>query len=254
MRPETRAVLLDGLRGAADYGTASAFKSAGISALAKTGTILMPSGAALGLVVALTPADKPTRAIVVAAPGGAGLDAAAIAAEIEGERGRGSFSPSDPNPRRSTGPLTATNSGQEAKKIPGPVSLRLGRTLANGSTRVESLAIDDYIGQVLAGEGQPRAGDAAQQALAITARTFALANRNRHRARRIRSLRHHALPGGETRDGRYPPRRPGDQRPRAAASGAAGVRVLFRVVRRPVRAGVAGLARRDRLCRCTAAA
>jgi SpoIID/LytB domain protein len=34
---------------------------------------------------------------------------------------------------------------------------------------------------VLAGEGQPRAGDAAQQALAITARTFALANRNRHK-------------------------------------------------------------------------
>lgn len=181
MRPATKAVLLEGLRGAADYGTASALKSAGISALAKTGTILMPNGAALGLVVALTPANKPTRGIVVAAPGGAGLDAAAIAAEIEGERGRGSFSPSDPNPRRSTGPVTATNSGLTAKKIPGPISLRLGRTLANGATRVETIAIDEYIGQVLAGEGQPRAGDAAQQALAITARTFALANRNRHR-------------------------------------------------------------------------
>ena len=35
---------------------------------------------------------------------------------------------------------------------------------------------------MLAGEGQPQAGDAAQQALAITARTFALANRNRHRS------------------------------------------------------------------------
>ena len=42
--------------------------------------------------------------------------------------------------------------------------------------------MDAYIAQVLSGEGQPRAGDAAQQALAITARTFALANRNRHRA------------------------------------------------------------------------
>ena len=41
--------------------------------------------------------------------------------------------------------------------------------------------MDDYIAQVLAGEGQPRAGDAAQQALAITARTFALSNLNRHR-------------------------------------------------------------------------
>ena len=41
--------------------------------------------------------------------------------------------------------------------------------------------MDDYVAQVLAGEGQPTAGDAAQQALAIAARTFAQANRNRHR-------------------------------------------------------------------------
>lgn len=173
MKPDTRAVLLAGLRGAAEYGTASAFKTAGISAIAKTGTILMPGGAALGLVVALTPAEKPVRGIVVAAPGGASLDAAAIAAEIEQERSRGSFSPSDPNPRRSTGPVITSHD---------PLwSIRLGRSLANGGTKIESIALDVYIAQVLAGEGQPRAGDAAQQALAITARTFALANRNRHR-------------------------------------------------------------------------
>ena len=59
--------------------------------------------------------------------------------------------------------------------------LRLGRTLADGRVRVESVALDDYVAQVLAGEGQPTAGDAAQQALAITARTFAVANRGRHR-------------------------------------------------------------------------
>jgi SpoIID/LytB domain protein len=53
--------------------------------------------------------------------------------------------------------------------------------MADGSTRVETLAVDTYIAQVLAGEGQPAAADAAQQALAITARTFAIANRNRHR-------------------------------------------------------------------------
>ena len=34
MRPETKAVVLEGLRGAAEYGTASAFKTGGISALA----------------------------------------------------------------------------------------------------------------------------------------------------------------------------------------------------------------------------
>ena len=64
---------------------------------------------------------------------------------------------------------------------PDPV-IRLGRASPGGKTRVERLAVDAYIAQVLAGEGQPAATEAAQQALAITARTFALANRNRHRA------------------------------------------------------------------------
>ena len=74
--------------------------------------------------------------------------------------------------------LAVAASGREG----GPLApIRLGRTLADGRTRIETVAVDDYIAQVLAGEGQPRAGDAAQQALAITARTFAMANRNRHR-------------------------------------------------------------------------
>jgi stage II sporulation protein D len=55
--------------------------------------------------------------------------------------------------------------------------IRLGRT-----TGVQTIALDAYIAQVVAAEGQPAAPDGAQQALAITARTFALANRNRHRA------------------------------------------------------------------------
>jgi SpoIID/LytB domain protein len=59
--------------------------------------------------------------------------------------------------------------------------IRLGRTAAD-RTRVETIALDSYIAQVLAGEGQPKASDAAQEALAITARTFAMANRNRHRS------------------------------------------------------------------------
>jgi stage II sporulation protein D len=58
--------------------------------------------------------------------------------------------------------------------------IRLGRTQSDGSTKIETLSLDDYLAQVLAGEGQPKAGDAAQQALAITARTFAIFNRNRH--------------------------------------------------------------------------
>ena len=168
----TRAVLLDGLRGAAEYGTASALKAAGVSALAKTGSILMPSGASLGLVVALTPADRPTRGVVVAAPGGAGVDAAAIAADL-----LSAPAPSAPTTKAPQAPYAP-----KAPSSPVPLApIRVGRSLADGRPRVETLAVDDYIAQVLAGEGQPRAGDAAQQALAITARTFAMANRHRHR-------------------------------------------------------------------------
>jgi SpoIID/LytB domain protein len=76
--------------------------------------------------------------------------------------------------------IAQTRTAPATSRAVGP-SIRLGRTLADGSTRVETIALDDYIAQVLAGEGQPSAADAAQQALAITARTFALANRNRHR-------------------------------------------------------------------------
>ena len=186
MRPETKAVVLEGLRGAAVYGTASALKESDVSALAKTGSIVMPNGGALGLVVALVPADTPTRAIVVAAPGAAGLDAAAIAADVI--RGRGSFLVADNKilgpPAGQTAiqkPRSQSNSVVEIERIPDPF-FRLGRTLPNGDNKIERIAIDEYIAQVLAGEGQPKASDAAQDALAITARTFALANRNRHRA------------------------------------------------------------------------
>jgi SpoIID/LytB domain protein len=70
----------------------------------------------------------------------------------------------------------------QPSSINGPDFLRLGRTLPDGQTRIERIAVNEYIAQVLAGEGQPRAADAAQEALAITARTFAIANRNRHRS------------------------------------------------------------------------
>lgn len=181
MKPETRAVVIEGLRGAAEYGTASALADAGIAALAKTGSILMPSGIPLGLVVALTPAHSPTHAIVVAAAGAAGLDAATVAAQRLRGRGQPTSTAAGNSPAANA---TAANSPNATKSVekngPDPL-VRLGRT--DGSrTRVETIALDAYIAQVLAGEGQPKASDAAQEALAITARTFALANRNRHRA------------------------------------------------------------------------
>ena len=75
-------MLLNGLRGAADYGSASALSARKIAAFAKTGTAPMPGGGWMGMVVALEPVLKPTRGIVVVAPGVAGLDAAAIAADV----------------------------------------------------------------------------------------------------------------------------------------------------------------------------
>ena len=151
---------------------------------------------------------------------------------------------------RTLAPAAPRHLAPRHPSAPGTLApIRLGRTLPDGRTRVETLAVDDYIAQVLAGEGQPRAGDAAQQALAITARTFALANRNRHRREGfdLCDTTHCQV----LRPATAMTRRAAEATigPRAAAPGAAGVRVLLRLVRRPVRAGLAGLARRDRLSR-----
>ena len=155
-----RRVLLDGLRGAASYGSAQALKIREMPILAKTGTAPMPGGSWMGLVVALEPADKPTRGIVVVAPGAAGLDAAAIAAAVLG------------SPDRSPEPATTTTVR----------SVRVGLTgTGGGKPQPLNMDLEEYIARVVAAEGEPRAPDAAQQALAITARTFALANLQRHR-------------------------------------------------------------------------
>jgi stage II sporulation protein D len=145
-------VLLEGLRGAATYGSASELASRGIPALAKTGTASMPSGGSLGVLIAFTPADAPRRAIIVVAPGAAGRDATSIAGDL----------------------LAPARDARE--------TVRVGVMTPDGKTRVETLALDDYVARVVAGEGTPRDSEAAQQALAIAARTFTLANRDRHRA------------------------------------------------------------------------
>jgi stage II sporulation protein D len=59
-----------------------------------------------------------------------------------------------------------------------------GQTIRVGSVatgRIATLPLETYVARVLAGEGEARAADAAQQALAIAIRTFALANQRRHR-------------------------------------------------------------------------
>jgi stage II sporulation protein D len=58
-----------------------------------------------------------------------------------------------------------------------------GRTLRIGSTtngQVTQIPLEVYVSRVLAGEGDPKAADAAQQALAIAIRTYTLKNRDRH--------------------------------------------------------------------------
>src|SRR5712691_3145679 len=58
------------------------------------------------------------------------------------------------------------------------VRIQLGAT---GDRRIVDLPIESYVARVLAGEGEPGAGDAAQQALAIAIRTFMIANAGQHR-------------------------------------------------------------------------
>jgi stage II sporulation protein D (peptidoglycan lytic transglycosylase) len=58
-----------------------------------------------------------------------------------------------------------------------------GRTIRLGSVadgRVITVPLEVYVARVLAGEADPKAGDAAQQALAIAIRTYTLKNVDRH--------------------------------------------------------------------------
>jgi SpoIID/LytB domain protein len=161
---EARRVLLEGLGGAAEYGTASALGRSKVSATAKTGTAPMPGGSHMGLLVALSPRDRPTRAVVVVAPGVAGADAATIAADLLRDG-------------RSTGaPIQRWATPAPLQRTDPPTTIKIS---VNG--RINTLGLEEYVARVVAGEGQPRAAAAAQQALAITARTFALANLGRHR-------------------------------------------------------------------------
>lgn len=60
-----------------------------------------------------------------------------------------------------------------------------GRTLAIGALSsggaVSNVPLELYVARVLAGEGEPNAAEAAQQALAVAIRTYAVVNAGRHR-------------------------------------------------------------------------
>ena len=77
-------------------------------------------------------------------------------------------------PTRAQGDPTDT----DLEAASGGRTIRVGALATDG--RVTLLPLEVYVARVLAGEGEPRAADAAQQALAIAIRTYALANLDRH--------------------------------------------------------------------------
>jgi SpoIID/LytB domain protein len=165
-----RQAVLDGLRGSAVYGTSSAFALRGVAAYAKTGTSEASGGGVQGLVVAVWPAGAPARGIVLLAPGAAGMDAADLAAQVASGRSGG---------HSSVVPSVPASKGSAPGEVTGIV-LRIGTPKREGGYAVERVPLDEYVARVLGGEAAPRSGVAALEALAITARTFALANTGRH--------------------------------------------------------------------------
>lgn len=158
MPEAARRMLRAGTELAARTGTASALESSGFSGLAKTGTAPMPGGGVAGVVVAVINTELPTHAIVVVAPGAAGSDAAAEAAKILTRHGA---------PRRRLGEPT----------------VRVGIARRDGTGYdAAPRPLEDYVSQVVAGEMGPDAPAAALEAMAIAARTFAVANAGRHAA------------------------------------------------------------------------
>jgi len=149
----TRGMLRRGVEMAARTGTASALAAAGFGGLAKTGTAQMPGGGYYGIVTAVVNTELPTHAIVVVVPGGAGADAAELAARLLARHGA---------PRRNG-------------------SVRVGIANRAGGYDVRSMVFESYVSQVVAGE-MGEAAPPALEAMAITARTFVAANRGRHAA------------------------------------------------------------------------
>lgn len=150
-RPETLTAVRQGLRAAAEDGTAGALGARGIDALAKTGTVVV-GGVSQGLVVGVTPSVNPTIGFALLVSGASGSDAAMLAAQRLGDR-----------------------------SSPPRAAPRIGITRPSGGYDVRTIPLDDYVAAVVAGETAGQT-PAALEALAITVRTYTEANRGRHAA------------------------------------------------------------------------
>jgi stage II sporulation protein D (peptidoglycan lytic transglycosylase) len=73
--------------------------------------------------------------------------------------------------------VTATDSDLE--RASAGRTLAIGALSSNGA--IATIPLEVYVARVLAGEGEPGAADAAQQALAVAIRTYAIVNAGRHR-------------------------------------------------------------------------
>jgi stage II sporulation protein D len=75
-----------------------------------------------------------------------------------------------------------SSSSHAAQQDPLRSEIRIGMLRPGGGYTVQTVAVEPYIARVLAGEAARDSRPAALEALAITIRTFALANRGRHGA------------------------------------------------------------------------
>ena len=196
-----------------------------------------PADRSSGLPWRSSPPTAPTRGVVVVTPGAAGLDAASIAADLLRAAPRGAAAGTVPADI-SAGTVPAEACGSPPSAPADDTRVRIGMSAAGSSPKVVEMDLEDYVARVLAGEGQPRAGAAAQQALAITVRTFAVANRGRHRREGFDFCDTTHCQVFRTATDVYAPRRGGDLRTSAAARWSAGDRLLLGALRREVGAGV----------------
>lgn len=189
------------LREAALSGSAGALRANHIDALAKTGTVVA-GAVAQGLVVGVAPARAPRIGFVLLASGAAGIDAAALAAArltrldvgalgpLSNERGNrlSPFAKATEDHRHLAGggqpaisspPADGLYAQSRNRSDTSPM-VRLGAASPRGGYDVRELPLEEYVAQVVAGESAPGSTGAGLEALAIAARTFAVANRGRH--------------------------------------------------------------------------
>ena len=162
-RLTARAIVVDGLRGAALYGTAGGFSERGLDVAAKTGTANQSAGGTMGVVVAAWPVEVPRS--------GHRARRRRRGRERRRRPGRG-------DRRRIRG--AATHAGEPRPPRAGasrPCAESIGGTASHRSRRCR---MDGYVARVLAGEAAAGSPPAALEALALAVRTFAVRNRGRH--------------------------------------------------------------------------